>query len=96
MSKDEDKFKHSRRLQRDETAAKRQVKIAKNYGLNVEGSPHKYEKRHYLNCGNPNCVMCGNPRKMFNDPTQQEKRMYQDIDTVRNKHGNGIIPGDED
>jgi hypothetical protein len=29
------------------------------------------------------CSMCGNPRKVFNEPTQQEKRLFQDLDHVR-------------
>jgi len=36
-------------------------------------------KKHALNCGNPKCLMCGNPRKIFREVTIQEKRFDQDL-----------------
>jgi hypothetical protein len=48
-----------------------------------------------MNCGNPNCVMCGNPRKVFKEPTQQEKRLFQDVDAQTNKHSNGLNINEE-
>jgi len=89
MSHENDKFKHSKRLLKDENAVNKQAKIAKTFGVTVK-EPHKFAKRHALNCGNPNCVMCGNPRKMFNELTQQEKRLFQDVDAQTNKHSNGL------
>jgi hypothetical protein len=89
MSTEEDKFKHSKRLQQDENAVKKQTKIAKQYGSIVE-EPHKFAKHHAMNCGNPNCVMCGNPRKTFNELTQQEKRLFQDVEKVTDKRSNGL------
>jgi hypothetical protein len=82
MSTEQDKFKHSKRLLRDENAVKKQTRIAKQYGSNVE-EPHRFAKHHAMNCGDPKCVMCANPRKIFNEPTQQEKRLFQDLDQVR-------------
>ena len=76
MSKEEDKFKRSRRILRDEVAVKRQVKIAKEFGVPFE-EPHKFVKHHAMNCGNPNCVMCGNPRKVWGEETIQEKKFKQ-------------------
>ena len=76
MSTEEDKFKKSRRILRDEVAVQRQVKIAKDYGVPIK-DPHKFAKRHALNCGNPNCVMCGNPRKFWGEETMQEKQFKQ-------------------
>jgi hypothetical protein len=76
MSTEEDKFKKSRRILQDEVAVQRQVKIAKDYGVPIK-DPHKFAKRHALNCGNPNCVMCGNPRKFWGEETMQEKRFKQ-------------------
>ena len=95
MSTEQDKFKHSRRLQKDKNAVKKQVKIAKKFGVPVT-EPHKFAKRHAMNCGNPNCVMCGNPRKTFKELTQQEKRLFQDIDTPTDRHSNGVKPNEED
>ena len=76
MSAEEDKFKHSKRLLKVENAVKKQVKIAKTYGADIR-VPHKFAKKHALNCGNPDCVMCMNPRKSFGEPTMQEKKFNQ-------------------
>lgn len=94
MSTEQDKFNHSRRLQKDENAVKKQVKIAKEYGIPVK-DPHRLEKHHVMDCGNPKCVMCSNPRKTFKELTQQEKRLFQDVDTPNDRHSNGILPKDE-
>jgi len=94
MSKDEDKIKHSKRLQQDENAVKKQTQIAKDFGMPVT-EPHKFAKHHAMNCGNPKCVLCGNPRKTFKELTQQEKRLFQDLEKVTDKHSNGLKPVDE-
>jgi len=73
MSHEDAKIKHSKRLHADETHIKKQVKIAKLYGSNVE-EPHRFAKHHAMNCGDPNCVMCGNPRKIWKEKTIQEKK----------------------
>jgi hypothetical protein len=78
MSASEDKIKHSKRLLKDQNAVVKQVKIAKAHHVPVE-EPHKLAKRHALNCGNPKCVMCANPRKVFKEKTIQEKRFDQDL-----------------
>jgi hypothetical protein len=89
MSTEQDKYKNSRRRLKDENAVKKQTKIAKEFGVPVK-EPHKFAKHHAMNCGNPNCVMCGNPRKTFKELTQQEKRLFQDVDTPNDKHSNGL------
>ena len=94
MSKDADKIKHSKRLQKDENVIKKQTRIAKAAGLEVN-EPHKFAKHHAMNCGNPKCVMCSNPRKTFKELTQQEKRMFQDVEKITDKHSNGLKPTDE-
>jgi hypothetical protein len=95
MSKEEDKFKHSKRLLKDENAIKKQVKIAKEHKITEynprETEPHRYHKRHAMDCGNPECFMCGNPRKTHKDKlTTQEKRLFQDVEKVTDKHSNGL------
>ena len=95
MSTEEDKFKHSKRLLKDENAVKKQVKIAKAAGMPVD-KPHKFAKHHALDCGNPNCVVCGNPRKLFKELTTQEKRLFQDIDKEHDRHSNGLKNKDTD
>jgi hypothetical protein len=94
MSTEEDKFKHSKRLQKDDNAVKKQTKIAKEFGVPVE-EPHKFAKKHAMNCGNPKCVMCGNPRKTFKELTAQEKRLFQDTEKITDKHSNGLKPNEE-
>jgi hypothetical protein len=36
--------------------------------------------------------MCANPRKLWGELTQQEQRMFQDIDTPRDRRSNGFAP----
>jgi hypothetical protein len=85
MSKDEDKLKRGRRLQRVWNAIKRQLKIAKSHGLTkVVEEPHRLAKHHAMDCGQPHCTMCGNPRKNKatkgkDKLTAQEKRNLQKI-----------------
>lgn len=83
MSSVEDKEKRARRLQRDKRAIKKQTKIAKTYGMDYK-QPHRFEKHHALDCGNPKCVVCGNPRKMYNQKTIQEDSFEQTKDWDQN------------
>jgi len=91
MSTEQDKFKHSKRLLKDENAIKKQTKIAKEHGMKVK-EPHKFAKHHAMDCGNPECMLCGNPRKTFKELTTQEQRLFQNLDEVRDRHSNGISP----
>ena len=79
MSHEEEKVKHSKRILKTDNAVKKQVKIAKEFGIEVK-EPHKFDKHHAMNCGNPKCFMCANPRKVFKEKTIQEKRLEQNID----------------
>jgi hypothetical protein len=101
MTHESDKLKAGERRQRDENAVNRQVRIAKQHGLGFDDEvirePHRLAKHHAMDCGQPGCVMCGNPRKTHKDKlTAQEKRMYQDTDTVRDRHSNGKKNDSED
>jgi hypothetical protein len=79
MSHEQDKFKHSKRLHEDDVHINRQVKIAKSAGMDVK-EPHKFAKHHAMDCGNPKCILCSNPRKIYKEKTIQEKRFEQDIE----------------
>jgi len=79
MSHEEEKVKHSKRILKTDNAVKKQVKIAKSAGSDIS-QPHKFAKHHAMNCGNPKCFMCSNPRKVFKEKTIQEKRLEQNID----------------
>ena len=78
MSDENIKEQRSKRLYSDEVKIKKQVKIAKAHGLTQNDKaikePHRLAKRHAMDCGNPGCHMCGNPRKTFKEVTIQEKR----------------------
>lgn len=103
MSTEQDKIKHSRRLHKEDSAIKKQVKIAKQHHISgttdspQEKQPHRMAKHHAMDCGNPDCYLCGNPRKTHKDKlTAQEKRLFQDVEKTSDKHSNGILPKDED
>lgn len=97
MSTQQDKFKNSKRRFSDETAVKKQSRIAKQhdpagYSSPTEREPHRYAKHHAMDCGNPECYLCGNPRKTHKDKlTAQEKRLFQDLEQTRDRHSNGLI-----
>lgn len=97
MSNDTAKFINSSRRHKNDVAVARQVRIAKQHGLGFNDQsikePHRLSKHHAMDCGNPECYLCGNPRKTHKDKlTAQEKRLYQDLDKVTDKHSNGLKP----
>jgi hypothetical protein len=78
MSDQETKEKRSKRLLKDENVIKKQMKIAKSHGMEVDQyEGHRYAKHHAMDCGNPTCIMCSNPRKMFKERTVQEESFDQ-------------------
>ena len=81
MSRQDEKDRRNQRLHDEETAIKRQVKIAKSHGLTNSDKhikePHRHAKHHAMDCGQPGCMLCGNPRKIFNEITKQEKSFNQ-------------------
>ena len=101
MSDSLSKIKNSRRRQQDENAVVKQTKIAKQHGLTNQDrsvkEPHRLVKHHAMDCGNPECYLCGNPRKTHKDKlTAQEKRLFQDLDKTTDRHSNGIKNDEED
>jgi hypothetical protein len=94
------KYINSSRRFKDELAIKRQVKIAKAHGLGFNDKaikePHRLAKHHAMDCGNPDCYLCGNPRKTHKDKlTAQEKRLFQDVEKITDKHSNGLVQSDQ-
>jgi hypothetical protein len=94
------KFINSQRRHRDQNAVNRQVKIAKAHGLTNKDKaikePHRLAKHHVMDCGNPQCPLCGNPRRTHKDTlTAQEKRLFQDVEKVTDKHSNGLTTAEE-
>ena len=95
MHTPQERDKKNLRIQRDENAVKKQTKIARAHGMDVK-EPHKFVKHHAMDCGNPRCVLCGNPRKTFSELTTQEKRIFQDTERQRDKHSNGLSKDQDD
>lgn len=94
MSTEQDRFNHSRRLAKDVNAVNKQLKIARSHGVSDRhpsvAEPHRLAKHHVMDCGNPECYLCGNPRKTHKDKlTPQEKRLFQDMENITNRHSNG-------
>lgn len=82
MSDTDAKIKRSTRLSRNENAIKKQVRIAKEHGLGyndkVIKEPHRLVKHRAMDCGNPECAICGNPRHIYkHGETIQEKSFNQ-------------------
>ena len=94
MSNELAKFLGSQRRHKTDVAIARQVKIAKAHGLTNKDravkQPHRMAKHHAMDCGQPGCIMCGNPRKLFKEVTTQEKRLFQDIEAQRDTRSNGL------
>jgi hypothetical protein len=76
---EESKFRHSKRILQKKTYVEKQVKIAKQKNIEVE-EPHRLQDHAVMNCGNPKCIMCGNPRKVFKEKTIKEKSFEQTKD----------------
>ena len=102
MSNEQTKVKVSKRRLKDDNAVRKQVKIAKAHGLTNKDKaikePHRLAKHHAMDCGNPGCILCSNPRhnKLFKKDrlTIQERKFFQDTENVPKKHGNGSIEND--
>ncbi len=78
MSDPSTKLKTSKRRAKTESAARRQFEIAKDHGMNPDPHKmHRFAKHHAMDCGNPGCMLCGNPRKIFKEKTIQERKFDQ-------------------
>jgi hypothetical protein len=100
MSNDLAKYLNSKRRHKTDVAISRQVKIARSHNTfnqdNIK-QPHRLAKHHAMDCGNPGCFLCGNPRKTHKDRlTLQEKRLFQDLEQTTDKHSNGLTTKEDD
>lgn len=100
MANEQAKFINSNRRHKTDVHIARQVKIAKAHGLTTKDravkQPHRMAKHHAMDCGQPGCMLCGNPRKLFKERTAQEKRLFQDADKITDRHSNGLASPDID
>lgn len=84
MSDQESREHRSRRLHDDETKIKKRQRILKDkyfvdtFKHPANRQPHRLSKMNGVNCGNPGCFMCSNPRKTLHEPTIQEQKFYQE------------------
>ena len=80
MSNEVTRNTRSIRFKKDYCKIRKQLKLAKVYSIQIpENKIHRLAKLKVLNCGDPNCLMCGNPRKMWQGKTEitltlQERR----------------------
>jgi len=100
MSNETAKFLNSRRRHKNDVAIARQVKIARSHSTYNQTSirqTHRLAKHHAMDCGNPRCYLCGNPRKTHKDRlTAQEKRLFQDLEHPSDRHSNGLAKAQDD
>lgn len=99
MSNPEEREKHSKRIHKTSSRIKKQQSIALShagedlaYKKKIMDEAGRFAKHHAMDCGDPKCFICGNPRKVLNELTVQEKRLFQDLDTPNDRHSNGIMP----
>jgi hypothetical protein len=73
----DDRTKKAKRLQHTANVIKKQLRIAKTFGMtHLLKQPHRLAKHHALDCGNPKCLVC-HSEKVFNKPTLQERKFIQ-------------------
>lgn len=82
MSDVETREKRSKRFYADEVCVQRRKKLLKELNSSLDSStdkqPHRLHKVSGMNCGNPKCVMCMNPRKAWKELSTQEQSFYQE------------------
>lgn len=97
MSNEQAKYINSRRRHKTDVAIARQLKIAKrsHHPGDIQSrqvtQPHRMAKHRAMDCGNPQCFICGNPRRTHKDRlTNQERKLMQDVENLRDRHSNGL------
>lgn len=68
--------KRAKRRNDDKKHIKKQKRIIKSAGLVLQ-EDGRYRKKHALDCGKSGCKLCGNPRKINNELTIQEKKQIE-------------------
>lgn len=83
-----EKMKRQSRMRQKRNHIKRQNKLRRELMYIIHNDAtfeeHRLHKRKALNCGDPNCVMCGNPRKFWGHVTRQEEKhsLSWNLDTM--------------
>lgn len=81
MSDEITKVKHSKRIFHTETVIAKRRKLLKQYNMDWENNrmikqKHRLSKMNGINCGDPGCMLCINPRK-YGEKTIQELSFEQ-------------------
>jgi hypothetical protein len=76
---DPEKRKHQERIGQKQNHIKKQYKIAKQNGGNSRylKQPHRLAKHNAMDCGQPDCHLCGNRRRVWDEKTVQELKFEQ-------------------
>jgi hypothetical protein len=71
---DPEKRKHQERIGQKQNHIKKQYKIAKRNGAHSRyiKEPHRLAKHNAMDCGTPNCYLCGNRRKQDGRTIQEQ------------------------
>jgi len=82
MSDENTKVKRSSRKHDTWRVILKRKKLVKSYGIPTDytNCGHKLAKRNGINCGDPKCLMCMNPRRSYKEKTIQEKSFEQTVD----------------
>lgn len=69
-----DKNKRQKRFQQKHRHIERQFDIAKTHQHHYynDNNKHKLHKKHAMNCGQPHCYLCANPRRTWGEKTMPE------------------------
>ena len=75
-----EKDKRRQRILQKKRHIDRQMSVFKQHKMETyrDVSPHIFHKKSVVSCGNPNCMGCRNPRKIFDELTMQERRYFCD------------------
>jgi hypothetical protein len=81
MSDENTKEKHSKRRHNTYSVIEKRRKLLKQYNMNwynitFNNQYHRLSKMNGMNCGNPDCMLCMNPRK-YGEKTIQELSFEQ-------------------
>lgn len=97
MSDENTRNERAKRFKNDFRSIRKQLKLAQAYKVDVEAKDvHRLAKIKVLNCGDPNCFLCTNPRKFnkgknINSLTTKERAFLETINWGDDEEENDVI-----
>lgn len=97
MSDEDTRNERAKRFKNDFRSIRKQLKLAQAYKVDVEAKDvHRLAKIKVLNCGDPNCSLCTNPRKFnkgknINSLTTKERAFLETINWGDDEEENDVI-----